>query len=482
MTGLQERLLQPADAVTCREIVLDFWVDPELVFLRLLKSEKNAFWLDSGFEAETGVSYLGLPSPSAPVVTASGAGDTVLVSGVGTSDRFEGSIFDLLRLTTTRRGAGPVADPVADPADGLRIGWVGWLGYELGAKTVGSPRHASALPDAALMWADRIIAFDHRASTMSLRVPAGSPTAKLWVRDVQATLRSLVGNTVPPLPEAGQPRKASLRHTHAEYVDLVEQCRDAIAEGDAYQICLTNEITIEGALDPVQTYRRLRRLNPAHHGALIRFADFALLSSSPEQFLEVCPDKTMTTRPIKGTRPRGRTSEEDAGLITELAGHHKEIAENVMIVDLMRNDLGRVAETGSVQVPDLLRVESYQNVHQLVSTISARIDPRLTWVDAVEACLPAGSMTGAPKHSAMSIIDRLERGARGPYAGAFGYMGADGRVDLGVTIRSLVIGPTTTTIGAGGGITAWSVAEEEYEETLLKAAPLLAAASAVITA
>ena len=475
MTGFNERLRQPADAVTCREVVLDFWVDPELVFLRLLHSEKNAFWLDSGFEAETGVSYLGLPSPAAPVVTSSGAGDTILVSGVGTSDRFDGSIFDLLRLTTSTREPRP-----AGPADGLRIGWVGWLGYELGAKTVGSPCHASALPDAALMWADRIIAFDHRTSTMSLRVPAGSPTAKLWVQDVQATLRCLVGSAVPPLPEAGPPRKATLRHTHAEYVDLVEQCRNAIAEGDAYQICLTNEITIEGALDPVQTYRRLRRLNPAHHGALIRFADVALLSSSPEQFLEVRPDKTITTRPIKGTRPRGRTTEEDAGLITELAGHHKEIAENVMIVDLMRNDLGRVAKTGSVQVPDFLRVESYQNVHQLVSTISARIDAKLTWVDAVEVCLPAGSMTGAPKHSAMSIIDRLEGGARGPYAGAFGYMGADGRVDLGVTIRSLVLGPTTATIGTGGGITAWSVAEEEYEETMLKAAPLLAAASAVI--
>ncbi|WP_104134043.1 aminodeoxychorismate synthase component I [Cryobacterium sp. Y62] len=478
MTGLNERLRQPADTVTCREIVLDFWVEPELVFLRLLQFEENTFWLDSGVEAETGVSYLGLPSQSAPVVTSSGEGDTIRVSGVGTSDKFEGSIFDLLRLTTGTRGPGKMADPVG----GLRIGWVGWLGYELGAKTVGSPCHASALPDAALMWADRIIAFDHRTSTMSLRVPAESPSAELWVRGVQVILRSLVGSAVPPLPKAGHPRKASLRHTRAEYVDLVEQCRDAIAEGDAYQICLTNEIAIQGTLDPVQTYRRLRRLNPAHHGALIRFADLALLSSSPEQFLEVCPDGTMTTRPIKGTRPRGRNAEEDAGLITELAGHHKEIAENVMIVDLMRNDLGRVAETGSVQVPDFLRVESYQNVHQLVSTISARIDPKLTWVDAVEACLPAGSMTGAPKHSAMSIIDRLEGGARGPYAGTFGYMGADGRVDLGVTIRSLVIGPTMATIGTGGGITAWSVAEEEYEETMLKAAPLLACVSAVIIA
>lgn len=478
MIGANERPRQPEAAVTCREIVLDFWADPELVFLRLLQYEETAFWLDSGVEAETGVSYLGLPSASAPIVTSSGLDDTEIVSGLGTRDRFEGSIFDLLRLTTTTRGA----DRVADTAGGLRIGWVGWLGYELGAKTVGSPCHSSALPDAALMWADRIIAFDHGTSTMSLRVPAGSPTADVWARDVEAILRSLVGSTVPPLPAVGHPRKASLRHTRAAYVDLVEQCRDAIAAGDAYQICLTNEITIEEALDPVQTYRRLRRLNPAHHGAMIRFADFALLSSSPEQFLEVRPDKTMTTRPIKGTRPRGQTSEEDAGLMRELAGHHKEIAENVMIVDLMRNDLGRVAETGSVQVPDLLRVESYRNVHQLVSTISARIDAKLTWVDAVEVCLPAGSMTGAPKHSAMSIIDRLEGGARGPYAGAFGYMGADGCVDLGVTIRSLVIGPTTTTIGTGGGITAWSVAEEEYEEMMLKAAPLLAAASAAIIA
>ena len=225
---------------------------------------------------------------------------------------------------------------------------------------------------------------------------------------------------------------------------------------------------------PVDAYLALRAGSPSHHGGLLRFGDTALLSASPEQFLTVTPGGLITTKPIKGTRARSRMADRDRELRDELEGSDKERAENLMIVDLMRNDLGRIAELGSVQVTNLLAVESYAHVHQLVSTVEARLAAGLTGVDAVASCFPAGSMTGAPKISAMTILDALECGPRGLYAGAFGYLGRNGAVDLAMVIRSIVLSPDGASIGTGGGITALSDPLEEIEETRLKAAALLA--------
>ena len=244
--------------------------------------------------------------------------------------------------------------------------------------------------------------------------------------------------------------------------------------GDAYQLCLTNEARVDARPDPLDTYLRLRASNPSHHGALFRAGALSLLSSSPELFLSVSPTGAIESKPIKGTRRRGARPNEDALLAIELESSAKERAENLMIVDLMRNDIGRVSEVGSVSVPSLLALESYAHVHQLVSTVRGQLARGLDGLDAVAACFPAGSMTGAPKHSAVAILDRLENRARGVYSGAFGYFGLDTRIDLSMVIRSIVLDPDGATIGSGGGITALSVPEEELEEVRLKAAALLA--------
>jgi anthranilate/para-aminobenzoate synthase component I len=254
---------------------------------------------------------------------------------------------------------------------------------------------------------------------------------------------------------------------------MIRQCQAAIREGDAYQLCLTTEARVDATPDPFTTYLRLRDSSPTHHGALLVAGDVAVLSASPEQFLAVSPDGVVTTKPIKGTRPRGQTDVEDEVLREELESSDKERAENLMIVDLMRNDLGRVAKVGSVGVSSLLAVESYAQVHQLVSTVRAELADGLTGIDAIEACFPAGSMTGAPKRSATLILDELEGRPRGIYSGAFGYVGLDGAVDLAMVIRSIVIDGEGCTIGTGGGITALSVPEEELAETRVKAAALL---------
>ena len=417
------------------------WLDPATAWSALLADEPNSFWLDSA--QGTGWSYLG-------------AGSRLL----GGTD-----VLDLLRTE--------LAAVHVEETRGFALGWVGWLGYELRGATMQAPvTHASRYPDAAMMFADRALAFDHEAGEVWLLGLGPDWTGELaaW-RD--ATLAALE-TAAAPASARNPPTTARWHGSDDDYLRQIAACQAAIRDGDAYQLCLTTEASVAGAFDPFATYLALRGSSPAHHGGLLRFGGVALLSASPEQFLSVSPDGVVESRPIKGTRGRGDTPEADAALRAELLASEKERAENLMIVDLMRNDIGRVSELGSVVVPELFAVETYEHVHQLVSTVRGRLAPGLDALDAVAACFPAGSMTGAPKRSATTILDALENRARGIYAGAFGYFGLDGRVDLAMVIRSIVLDGDGATVGAGGGITALSVPLEELAEVRLKAAALLA--------
>ncbi|TFD33161.1 anthranilate synthase component I family protein [Cryobacterium cryoconiti] len=479
-------------------IPLPGWWDPARVFGALYRDSPYAFWLDAGDGAETGLSYLGAASAGSRFVTASVQEGTVTVSSAvhpsQPAQTSPGTIFDFLHADL----AGARADTSTPliPADGVRarsnaagfrLGWIGWLGYELAAQTVGTPVHPSRYPDAALLEVHRVLVFDHAAHSVTALVHRGPDEAtdapRAWVDSVLKALAAAqpahptaVSRPVPPQPAvaAGGIGAARWRHDPHRYAALIDDCQSFIRAGDAYQLCLTNEILVDVRPHPVDAYLGLRTGSPSHHGGLLRFGETALLSASPEQFLAVTVDGRVTTKPIKGTRARSSSAVRDRQLRDELEASEKERAENLMIVDLMRNDLGRIAELGSVQVTNLLAVESYAHVHQLVSTVEARLAAGLTGVDAVASSFPAGSMTGAPKMSALTILDALEGGPRGLYAGAFGYFGRDGAVDLAMVIRSIVLSPDGASIGTGGGITALSDPLEEIEETRLKAAALLA--------
>ncbi len=418
-------------------------LDAATAFRSLYAGRSDVFWLDSG---ASGTSYLGAGRPIA---------------------------LERPVLATLREELGELAIEADDDAPLFRLGLVGWLGYELRGETTGvEPHRAARYPDAGFLRVDRAVAID-RTGHGELLALGDDWDGELgeWRADVIRMLAE-APPSVAPVPTGGIAR---WRDSDEKYLENVRACLEAIHEGEAYQLCLTTEAEVDGVFDPLAVYLALRESSSTHHGGLIRIGGTSLLSATPERFLDVDPGGLVRTRPIKGTRPRGEDPDADAELAAELLASDKERAENLMIVDLMRNDLSRVCEVGSVAVTQLLAVESYAHVHQLVSTVEGVLLPGLTAIDAIAACFPAGSMTGAPKLRATELLDELEQRPRGLYAGAFGYLGFDGRADLAMTIRSIVLDEYGATVGAGGGITALSVPEEELAEAHLKAAALLAA-------
>lgn len=422
--------------------VLVEWVDPERAYCGWAATHHNSFWLDAGPAADSGRSWIGIGEQV----------DADSVRHVG--------------LAPTREGASTVvAEEGAGPLPG---GWVGWLGYEPAAARAGAPTSPHAGTGDRWMQVRAVVVFDHGARTVTVHAPAS---------DLPAVC-SAVAAAPPPDPVPDPPSLAvRARHRAAEYATLIAQCRDEIRRGNAYQLCLTTRFDLDGRVDALDAYRRLRQSVSAHHGGLVRFGDQYLLSASPEQFLDVAGGR-VRTQPIKGTRTRDPDPRKDAALSAELAADVKERAENVMIVDLMRNDLSRVCTTGSVTVERLFAVESYPAVHQLVSTISGTLRPNVDVGALLDATFPAGSMTGAPKLSAMTILERIEGGPRGVFAGAFGWVGSDGSLDLAMVIRSIVIAGDRAYVGAGGGITWLSDAAFEVAEVALKARGPLGAVGA----
>jgi len=419
---------------------LDSWQDPASVFASIVATSPHSFWLDAGPGASTGWSWVGI--------------------GVVEQDPER---VRAVALTAQEPPAGW-------DAGRFHSGWVGWLGYEHAAARAGAPVSAVDSEVPLEMWirVRRFVAFDHQRQQVWAVAAADEVVG--FAGEITAGTAQLFA----PEPELV---KATARDSPAAYAALIERCRDAIREGDAYQLCLTTRFTVEASVDPIATYARLRERTPAHHGGLVRAGDVALASASPERFLEV-EDGVVRTRPIKGTRPRGTDGAADAALAAELRESEKERAENVMIVDLMRNDLSRVCEPSTVGVDRLLEVESYPAVHQLVSTVSGTLTSGVTVGDLLDATFPAGSMTGAPKLSAMTILRDLERGPRGVFAGCFGWVGDAGALDLAMVIRSIVVHPGGAYVGAGGGITWRSDAAAEVAEVGIKARGPLAAIGA----
>ena len=443
--------------------------DPEAAFVSLFGDSEHAFWLDSSRPGERGrFSFIGDTSgPNAEVLRHdAGKGKPLL-------DRLQERL-DQLRPTD-----------LPDLPFEFNCGFVGYLGYELKSECGFESPHSSEHPDAALIFSDRLIAFDHvenQTYFLCLHKPEEEKAAEAWLSTTSAKLEALPSGapgesrrTLPAVVRRDSPGAPYAARTREQYVDDIEICLQHLRNGDSYELCLTNQIQMDLEVDPLDLYLALRRANPAPFAAYLRLGDLAVLSSSPERFLRVSGDGEAEARPIKGTGRRGTTAEEDEALAAALAADEKNRAENLMIVDLLRNDLGAVCAVGSVEVPEMMAVETYETVHQLVSSVRGQLRPGADATDAIRSCFPPGSMTGAPKRRTTEILDALEGGPRGVYSGAIGWLGLGGAADLSVAIRTVVLAGGRATVGAGGAIVLDSDPEREYEEMLLKAAAPLRA-------
>jgi para-aminobenzoate synthetase len=461
----------------------------EPLFERLFGAAEHAFWLDSA-DAPTRLaqrSFLGTSAGATRCVLEYDVeSGTAIRYGAGPATTLRGSIFDLLDRELAGHAIEP---PPTDLPPGLMGGFVGYLGYELKADC-GSPNvHRSDMPDAVMMLANRLVAVDHvRGRTHLVALCHGDEAeAESWLDEAEAAAREIAAEP----PEPATPRALAegplAEHVgfdcgrgREQYLADIERSQAELAAGESYEVCLTDQISTDAEPDPFDLYRLLRRRNPAPFAAYLKLGEMAVVSSSPERFLSVDRERRVEARPIKGTSRRSEDLTEDEALRAELTEDEKTYAEHLMIVDLLRNDLGRVCEVGSVGVPELMIVEDYATVHQLISTVSGVLGADRTAAECARACFPGGSMTGAPKERTMEIIDELEDEARGVYSGAIGWFGIDGAMDLSIVIRTIVMRPGRTTIGAGGAIVMQSDPADEFDEILLKArAPMATIAEAV---
>ena len=354
------------------------------------------------------------------------------------------------------------------------LGFIGVLAYDIAQETLGiegvsGPRNQATSRG---LWVERSLEFHADTGEVIAWGVEGDQGFDEWVEGVYSVLREAPPAPTPVRPETS---RATWRDQPDHYRSLIERAQGAIRDGEVYQICLTTSFHVESDITDAELHTLLRELSPTHHQGLLRLGDYSLVSASPETFLTLDPNGVLRTRPIKGTRPRGDSEEADHALMAELVESAKEQAENLMIVDLMRNDLQRVCETGSVSVTGLFEVETYSSVHQLVSTVEGTLRDGADGVDALAACFPAGSMTGAPKHRAVSLLAEWESGPRGVYSGCFGWWRLDGSMEWAMTIRSAVFSENGIDIGVGGGITWSSDVDQEIKEVGHKAKRLLEA-------
>lgn len=423
-----------------------------------------AVYLDSGRPyCQTGRFDLLAADPYVTIVT---RGEKTLIDRRDGTTQSSRDPFELVRELLGQ----PLLNDTGLPFCG---GAIGWFGYDLGRRIESLPSiadDAEALPEMAIGLYDWAVVVDHRLGRTHLVGQGRDPlTRQRWLSLVQQLGRPARPRRAQPFTVMGEVRSNMSRDAYGRAFDRIKQY---IRDGDCYQVNLAQRFSVPAQGSGWQAYQRLRLINPAPFAGFINTPFGQALSSSPERLLRVDRGK-VETKPIKGTRPRGGTPEGDSALARELAESRKDRAENLMIVDLLRNDISRACRAGSVRVPKLFDIESFATVHHLVSTVTGELAEGKDALDLLRACFPGGSITGAPKIRAMEIIEELEPHRRGLYCGSIAYIGFDGNMDSNITIRTLVYNQGEMRCWAGGGIVHDSDVDEEYQETLDKAAAML---------
>jgi len=418
-----------------------------------------AVWLDSGGRGRYDILCA---QPTATLVTHGIYTEITNASGVR---RVTADPFDLLHQ---QLGASVAAIPGIPFLGGA----LGYWGYDLARRLHTLPTQAQNtehLPDMMTGIYDWAIVLDHQEKTTHL---VSQQREQATTEVLPQILARLLQNSNAPQEKFKVHGRIQSNFTRTGYKSAFDVIQRYLHAGDCYQVNLAQRYAVRASGDALQAYLELRRLSPAPYSAYLNFPHTQILCASPERFLQVQQGR-VETNPIKGTRPRLNNRHEDAKMAQELAHSDKDRAENLMIVDLLRNDLGKSCISGSVQVPKLFKLESFAQVHHLVSTITGQLAPGRNALALLRDCFPGGSVTGAPKQRAMQIIEQLEPHRRGVYCGAIGYIGFDGNMDSNITIRTLVFADGEIRFWTGGGIVADSDADAEYQETLDKAAAIL---------
>lgn len=445
----------------------------------LLKDEEHSFFLDSGLSIyDLGrYSFMG----SKPFLIFKSKGRHIEIIRAGDRQRYTGNPFHLLREVLGRHRID--CPPELPPFLG---GAVGYFGYDLCHFLERLPSRSIDdlnLPDCYLAFYDVVLVFDHLEGRIYISSCGFEGDGGKHLKELKTRLLSGCGDPTPYWPTARDgPRNASRQKrlslvsnfTKEGYLNAVRRAKDYIERGDIYQVNLSQRFSTDFSTSPFQLYKRLRSINPAPFASFLNFDGVAIVSASPERFLRLRGGK-VETRPMKGTRPRGKDPEEDNKLKEELLSSEKDKAELVMIVDLERNDLGRVCEYGSVRVTGPRTLETYATVFQTTATVEGELREGKDSVDLLKATFPGGSITGTPKVRAMEIIDELELTKRGIYTGSIGYLSFSGALDLNIVIRTFILKDGRAYFQVGGGIVADSWPEAEYKETLDKAKALLLA-------
>jgi len=458
-------------------------------------ADNYSFILDSGMDPEKlgRFSFAG----KQPFLIFKSKGDTISILTDGEKTTKQGNPFVELRQLMSQYRIDPACYKTTDiPFLG---GAVGYFGYELCYFIEKLPCLGVddlSLPDCYFMFVDAVIIYDHLEKRMFISavgfdedfVIAQQKARRRFERLREEMKRFAVkrlaersnhscGTSDEAEKDGGDSAGLEIRSmfTEEQYMEVVRNAKEHIFAGDIFEVCTTHRFECDFSGNPFELYQELKRINPAPFASYLNLPEVKVVSSSPERFLRIGRDRWCASRPIKGTRPRGKTVRENKQLYKELFASIKDRAENTMIVDLVRNDFGRVCEVGSVQVAELMIIEQYATVLQMVSTIVGKLEEGRDCFDLIQACFPGGSMTGAPKIEAMSIIDALEPVKRGIYSGSIGYMDFAGNADLNIVIRTILIKENKAYFQVGGAVVADSDPRDEYLETLTKARALVRA-------
>jgi anthranilate synthase component 1 len=441
------------------------------VFLKLSKAGGASFLLESveGGESLARYSFIG----TSPEMIVRGDNEAIEISDTDGKRKVETGMLDFLREhfdafdVATESGLPPFV--------GGAIGYFGFNCASWFEPTLDTIPDEN-LPDAEFMFFNSVIAFDHAKQIIKIiSLSEAGDQEKAFARN--SKIRRVLENDPIVLPKDQSPKteaQTTSNWKRDDFENAVREIKELILAGECYQVVISQCFSRETSADAVSIYRAMRSLNPSPYMFLLQLNDRSVIGASPEMLVK-CSDRELEYRPIAGTRRRGKTSDEDAQLADEMRADKKEVAEHLMLVDLGRNDLGRVAEYGSVKVDGLMSVEKYSHVQHLVSYLSATLRPEFDRFDALAACFPAGTVSGAPKVRAIEIIQKMEPTPRGIYAGAVGYFDYSGNMDTCITIRTLVLEDGVARVQAGAGIVADSVPELEFEETVNKARALLKA-------